>query len=115
LYDVRGIYGKLSNKSKFHESGLNGGVALLESSSAIQMKSGLENLNVMPLSGYEFCANWCSDNCSLLNCVPEKLHLLFTLCTIFTNVGKENFYKNYGVTLGFLKMGAVGAILCLGT
>jgi hypothetical protein len=27
---VRGIYGKLSNKSKFRESGLNGGVTLLE-------------------------------------------------------------------------------------
>jgi len=104
----------LSNKSKFLESGLNGGVTLLEGSSAIQVKSGLENQNVMPLKGHEFCDKWCNDNHALLNYVHANLLIFFTLFTIFVNVGTENFHKNYAVTLSFVKTGAVGAPLCLG-
>jgi len=70
----------------------------------------------MPLKGYEFCDNWYSDNHSLLKHVHENLLVIFfTLCTTFTNVGTENFHKNYAVTLRFVKMEEVGVPLCLGT
>jgi hypothetical protein len=86
--DVRGIYGKLSKKSKFLESGLNGGVILLEGSSAIQVKSGLENQNIMPLKGHEFCDNWCSDNHGLLNYVMQT-YLYFSHCLQFLQMSGQ--------------------------
>jgi len=50
-----------------------------------------------------------------LNMYMKTYLYFFALCTTFTNVGTENFHKNYAVTLRFVKMEEVGVPLCLGT